>query len=95
MLVHTLGSVPLLFTFRHALNYKEDTITRHILLPFVEMLEMDRLKEGFDIKWIPTKNRRLHLFEGIPKKDDNNKKLQGKNSAGYDGRRLFMRAPVA
>ncbi|ETO23976.1 acetyl-CoA carboxylase [Reticulomyxa filosa] len=91
VLVHTPGSVPPLFTFRHTLNFKEDPITRHILPPLVEMLEMDRLKE-FDIKWIPTENRRLHLFEGIPKRDD--KKTSGKDNTVY-GRRLFMRVPVA
>ncbi len=63
-------------------------MTRHIMPPLVTMLEMDRLKMGFQIQWMPTENRRIHIFEASPMQ----KKLFTRN---WDGKRLFARVPVA
>ncbi len=82
------SSAPHLFTFRYMLDFREDPMTRHIMPPLVTMLEMDRLKMGFQIQWMPTENRRIHVFEAKPMR----KKLFTRN---WDGKRLFARVPVA
>ena len=82
------SSAPHLFTFRHMLDFREDPMTRHIMPPLVTMLEMDRLKMGFQIQWMPTENRRIHIFEAKPMR----KKVFTRN---WDGKRLFARVPVA
>ena len=82
------SSAPHLFTFRYMLDFREDPMTRHIMPPLVTMLEMDRLKMGFQIQWMPTENRRIHVFEAKPMK----KRLFTRN---WDGKRLFARVPVA
>ena len=54
------------YTFRERLNYKEDSLVRHIEPPLVYHLEIQRLR-NFNISLIPTPNRAIHLYFAFPK----------------------------
>ena len=57
---------PEYYTFREKLNYQEDPVIRHIEPPLAYHMEIDRLS-NFDITYVPTVNRQLHLYYGTAK----------------------------
>jgi len=98
---------PAIFTFRHRLNYEEDTLVRHIEPITAAQLDLERLS-NFDLAHLSTTNRAVHLFAAYPAK------VPGKGVAlhgdavpptepiqqatasvnAYDGRRFFIRTLV-
>eukprot|EP01083_Nonionella_stella_P225808 802487_1 len=80
---------PLYFVFRQKNDYEEDDIIRHIEPPMAAHLEISRLS-NFNVRYIPTKDRAVHLFEAIPK----DKSLYAKEPTGYDGRRFYSRVLI-
>lgn len=65
--VLTTGALeyPSYFTFRERDNYSEDAIVRHIEPCYAPQLELHRLT-NFNVKFVPTTNRMVHLFEADP-----------------------------
>ena len=57
---------PRYYTFRERLNYKEDPVCRHVEPPLAYHLELSRLS-NFDITYIPTLNRQIHLYYATAK----------------------------
>jgi hypothetical protein len=56
---------PYYFTYRHRLEYNEDRIVRHIEPSLAPHMELHRLS-NFNIRFVPTENRSLHLFAAHP-----------------------------
>jgi acetyl-CoA carboxylase/biotin carboxylase 1 len=81
------GGVTAYFTFRSHINYAEDVIGRHIEPAYAYYMELNRLR-NFNLTFVPTTNRTVHLFGAVPK-------VPLKVRAGaYDGRRYFARVIV-
>ena len=57
---------PKYYTFRERSNYKEDPVCRHVEPPLAYHLELSRLS-NFDITYIPTLNRQIHLYYATAK----------------------------
>ena len=62
----TKGKFPKYYTFRERLNYQEDPVCRHVEPPLAYHLELNRLS-NFDITYIPTLNRQIHLYYATTK----------------------------
>lgn len=61
---------PRYFTFRERLEYKEDPTSRHIEPPLAYHLELSRLS-NYNITYIPTLNRQIHLYYATEKEGPN------------------------
>jgi biotin carboxylase/acetyl-CoA carboxylase carboxyltransferase component/biotin carboxyl carrier protein len=80
---------PLYFTFRHQDGtYTEDSKIRHVEPSHAVHMQMVRL-DNYDIQYIPTNDRKVHLFEGIPKEY-----APSSDRDKYDGRSLYARVMI-
>lgn len=61
------GQLPLTYTFRQRLNWKEDSIHRNIEPPLAWVLELRRLS-NYHITLVPTFNTQTHLYYAESKK---------------------------
>ena len=96
---------PLYFTYRYQLGYEEDPLVRHIEPSYALHMQLQRL-HNFDLRFVPTTNRMVHLFAAYPAKEPGagvplhgtvaNPMAERKAAEGgaYDGRRLFVRTIV-
>ena len=94
---------PMYFTYRYQLRYEEDPLVRHIEPSYAIHLQLQRL-HNFDLRFVPTTNRMVHLFAAYPAKEPGagvplhgtvtNPMTERKVDGPYDGRRLFVRTIV-
>ena len=59
---------PMYFTYRYQLRYEEDPLVRHIEPSYAIHLQLQRL-HNFDLRFVPTTNRMVHLFAAYPAKE--------------------------
>ncbi|XP_018652089.1 acetyl-CoA carboxylase [Schistosoma mansoni] len=57
---------PRLYTFRARDNYREDRVYRHLEPALAFQLELNRMK-NYNLDYLPTLNRRMHLYLGCSK----------------------------
>jgi acetyl-CoA carboxylase / biotin carboxylase 1 len=79
---------PAYFTFRQRNGFSEDPTVRHIEPTYATYMEMQRLS-NFDVSFVPTRNRMVHLFAAHPK----NNTVRPRRGA-WDGRRYFARVLI-
>ena len=94
---------PLYFTYRYQLGYEEDPLVRHIEPSYALHMQLQRL-HNFDLRFVPTTNRMVHLFAAYPAREPgagvplhgtvSNPMTERRLDGPYDGRRLFVRTIV-
>eukprot|EP01006_Ploeotia_vitrea_P038946 TRINITY_DN66291_c5_g2_i1.p1 TRINITY_DN66291_c5_g2~~TRINITY_DN66291_c5_g2_i1.p1 ORF type:complete len:1951 (+),score=1116.81 TRINITY_DN66291_c5_g2_i1:135-5855(+) len=82
---------PRYFTFRHSTDYSEDALVRHLEPSYSAHLELKRLS-NFNLQFMPTSNRMVHVFAAHPIESELEKSKRRRGA--YDGRRMFARVMV-
>ncbi|KAI0990137.1 hypothetical protein GJ496_009866 [Pomphorhynchus laevis] len=68
------GQLPLYFTFRASLDFKEDQICRNIEPALAFQLEIFRMK-FYSLELIPTSSYKIHIYLGKSKEDENSRSI--------------------
>ena len=82
------------YTFRHSMDFNEDTIVRHMEPPLAGHLELKRLG-NFRIRQMPTPNLSIHVYEAVPRREALEAAEQALSGVKGGGGRHLEHTPAA